>query len=350
METTLHISQTDKLRSLAEKPMFWFLKNQDLTQIEHSIKQMEFPFGKVYIETLGSGAKPNEDAPMILDMGKGRTLLAVLDAASSQKKIKSLDDLGVSGAFYISHLVSMGFEGSDEHKQLSSRDELSAKNIMTAINEWIYLKMRDIPGVNYKDIPTVPGMAAVMLLVDQPSKRLSLAQVADAGAISVGVDGEVKVLTPNLNEKYDRETMDLVYELVEKFNSDLSHVRQIPEAKELIRQQLADSFARKTNQKGGVGILNGMPYFDHLVYSQDIYLDGKTSSFLLYSDGTPLPDMKKNATREEMAKSLVNRVYKKNESSILLDGAKILEEDSGFSEIPRMKSKDDATIVEVRFK
>lgn len=333
--------------------MFWFLKNKDLKHIQHDIKREEFSFGSVYIETLGSGAdtKLNEDSLMVLPMGEGRILFAVLDGASSQKEIHSLSSEGISGAFYISHLISMGFETSPEYTDLRQRRELSAKETMVAVNKWIFGKMKKVQGVDYFDTPTVPGMAAAFLLVDQPNRRLSIAQVADAAIASVNSDGSTAVLTPNLNKKFDAETMTYVAELVERYGSDLAHIRQIPEAKELIQRQLAGSFAKKTNKKGGCGIMNGMPEIvsNGLIYTNGLQMNEKISSILLFSDGAILPFTGKDIPVEDAAKALADTLYRKSDISPLMQGAKILEGDPDFIKIPRIKLKDDSTLIEVRF-
>lgn len=354
METVVQASPADKLKDLKNNRLFWFLKDKDVSKVEQDIRHEEFPFGSVYIETLGSGSegKMNEDAPLVLDMGRGRVLLAVLDAASSQKKIESLDREGISGAFYVSHLASFGFEASQEYKDLCAMDDLSAGDIMIDMNKWLYGKMLNVPGVDYSDIPSVPGMAAVFLLVDPIAKRLSIAQVADAVAAVVKSEGTTEVITPNLNERFDKETMDFVYEQVKEFKSDLPHIRQIPEAKENIRLQLADSFTRKTNKKGGMGIMNGMTEMvtNHLFYTNNFYMDEKISSILLYSDGAILPYMEKGVSQDKAAENFAKSIYGKTNKSPIKDGAAILEADSDFTKVPRMKKRDDATVIAVRFK
>lgn len=353
MEILLNPPITDKLKDLEGKPLFWFLKNKDVECIQHNIEKKEFSFGSVYIETLGSGVgtKLNEDSPMVLPMGEDRVLFAVFDGASSQKEIHSLSSGGISGAFYISHMVSMEFETSQEYTDLSQSPELSAKDIMIAMNKWIFEKMKKVPGVDYSDIPTVPGMAAALLLVDQLSRKLSIAQVADAAIASVNSDGSTAVLTPDLNKKFDAETMTYVAELVGRYGSDLAHIRQIPEAKELIRRQLARSFAKKTNKKGGCGIMNGMREMvsNGLIYASGLQMNEKLSSILLFSDGAILPFSGKDIPVEDAAKALADTLYRKSDTSPLMQGAEILESDPDFIKIPRIKLKDDSTLIEVRF-
>lgn len=343
------------LRALADKPLFWFIRDKKLESIQCVVKDEEFNFGSAHIETLGSGAagKLNEDALMALSIGEGRTLFAVFDGASSQKQISSLDSEGISGAFYISHLVSMGFGMTSEYKELCQKSELTAKDIMVAMNDWIYKKMKEVPGVDYSDIPFVPGMAAALLLVDQLNKRLTIAQVADATIASVSNNGKIKVLTPNLNERFDQETMKYVTELAQKYNSDLLHIRDTPEVKEndLIHRQLVDSFIRKTNKRGGCGVMNGMSEMvsNGLVYTDEIEMNGEVSSILMFSDGAILPFSGKNISIEDAVKSLIDVLHRRKNSSILALGASILDNDPDFVKVPRLKLKDDSTIIEVRF-
>jgi hypothetical protein len=248
-------------------------------------------------------------------------------------------------------MVQMKFAMSQEYNNLCQKSELTAKDVMITMNGWILNNMQNIPGVDYSDASSVPGMAAAFLLVDEKNNRLTLAQVADATMALVNSDGGVQVLTPNLNEKYDTETMGYVEKLVKEFNSDLSHIRQIPEAKELIREQLVDSFNRKINQKGGCGILNGMPEMvsNGLIYSDSMPLDNKVSSILLFSDGAIQPYTGKDVSMKTAVKSLVNVLDKRNGTPVLKLGESILEDDSSFVKIPRMKLKDDSTIIEIRF-
>jgi len=354
MEKQVLLEGLDNLKALADNPRYSFLKDKDLSRIQKDYREINYPFGTVRIQTLASEpeGKLNEDAPIVLNMGKGRELIAVLDGASSQKPMYGLNKDGISGAFFVSHLLSMGFETTPEYKDLCDRTELSAKDIMIEMNKWIYGKIKDIEGVDYTDAATVPGMAAAFVLIDEPNKRLSLAQVADSKIAAVKANGEIILLTPNLNEKFDKETMEYVALLAKNFNVDIGHVRQIPEAKELIRLQLADSFRRKTNKVGGCGVMNGSPEMasNSLIYSEYIPLDGSISSLLLYTDGVDQPYSKDEASMQEAAIHLSNSYYSNNEKPFLEKGAEILNSDPKFEKIPRLKKRDDALIVEIRLK
>lgn len=353
METLPNSPITDKLKDLEREPLFWFLGEQNLDNIQYYRERNVFASGSFFVETLASepAAKFNEDSFMVLPIGEGRMLFAVLDGSSSQKEISGLTSYGVNGAFYISHMISMGFETSQEYTDLRQCSELSAKDIMIAMNKWIFEKMKKVSGVDYSDIPTVPGMAAAFLLVDQPGRKLSIAQVADAVIASVHSDGSTAVLTPNLNKKFDTETMTYAAELVGRYGSNLAHIRQIPEAKELIRRQLAGSFAKKTNKKGGCGILNGMPDLikNNLIYSDEFEISDKLSSIYLYSDGALLPYMEKDISAETANAEFVKMFRMSSFGSVLESGAIRLNTDPEFERIPRLKNRDDSTVIEIRF-
>jgi len=353
METLVNPIAVQEEKVLPDGPAFWFLENGDPASIEHNVRLQNYSFGSVYLETLGSGAegKKNEDSYMVLPMGEGRTLFAVLDGATSQKKISGLDDSGISGAFYISHLTSMGFAGSDEYQELCKRPELTAKDAMMATNSWIHDQLKRVPGIDYSDPCSVPGMAAAFLLVDVSGKRITLAQVADCTIAEVDKNGGVKIVTPNLNEKFDRETMDYALELSQKFDSELSKFKRIPEAKELFRQHLIESFHRKTNKKDGCGIMNGMVEMisNNLIYTDSMRLNGDISSIVMFSDGAILPYMEKEAFANNAARKLVRSIEEPGNGSVLSRGASILESDSQYAKVPRMKLKDDATLISINF-
>lgn len=353
MEIVINPPVTDRLRDLSSNPLFWFLKDADFEHLQHDTKSEKYGFGSVYAETLGSGAagKLNEDSFSELPMGEGRTFFAVFDGASSQKEIKGLSSVEISGAFYISHLASLGFRTTSEYAELCQKPELSAKDIMIVMNKWIQKKLEDVEGIDYSDIPSVPGMAAAFMLVDMPNKRLTIAQVADATIALVKKDGRTKILTPNLNEKFDQETMTYIASLAKEYGSDMPHIRQIPEAKVLINAHLAESFTRKTNKVGGCGIMNGMPEMDSngLIYSDTLPMSNDISSILLFSDGAVLPFTRKEVSLETAVESMVDVLDTRNGSSVLTLGATILENDPDFVKIPRMKLKDDATVIEASF-
>lgn len=353
METLVKSVTTQEKKELPVGSSFWFLEKTDEPHIAHNLRFQNYSFGTVCLETLGSGAegKRNEDSFLALPMGWGRTLFAVFDGASSQKKIEGLDGVGVSGAFYISHLSSLGFEDSSEYQELFQRPSLTAKDTMMAMNSWLHDNLKQIKGIDYSDPSSVPGMAAAFILVDVPGKRVTLAQVADCGVAVADTFGGVRMATPNLNEKFDEETMNYARELSRAFNSDLSKFRHIPEAKELLRQQLIESFHKKTNKKGGCGIMNGMVEVisNNLIYTDSILLDDNLASILMFSDGAILPYMEEGVSIDTAVKKLASVVKDSDHKSALEIGSSILESDTDFSKVPRMKLKDDATLISINF-
>lgn len=338
---------------ISEDRPFWFVEGNDLRKIQKDYSYGKHTFGSVYKETLGSDVniKLNEDALMELPLGRGRTLYAVLDGASSQKKNEMLGAAGMTGAFYISHMVAMGFDMTDNYEYLRQVPDLTAEKVVIYLNRWIYTRLKSIPGIDYSDITTVPGMAAAFLLMDVPKRKVTIAQVADTMVSVIDKGGSVRIITPNKNDCFDRETQEYAVSLAEKYDTDLAHIRQIPEAKELIHRQLVDSFERKTNTKGGCGIMNGMPELisNDLIYTAEMPMDGDISSIMMYSDGAILPYAGRGVSPETSVRNLAGVIEDGNDGSALQFGASILEQDANHIKVPRLKRRDDSTVIKFNF-
>lgn len=350
----IQITIEDRYKDLANDSNFWFLRGKNVIEkIQHESVELRRGFGEVKAETLASSPekKLNEDAFLIHGIGKGRTLLAVLDGASSQKEISGLEKHGVNGAFYASHLAATGFTESGEFKNLSVRESLTAKDVMEQMNAWIFGQMKNIEGIDYSDSLTIPGMASVILIVDEEEKTLSLAQAADSMAISVDSGGHVEILTPNLNQKFDDETMEKAEQLALENNCTLAEVRGNPDLWKKVKEQLQGSFRKKINTKGGVGILNGMKelFENKLVYTSEVKINPDLSAIILFSDGAILPYQKNGISYQKAADDLVASVFSGKGKPPLSKGAEVLSQDPDFTQIPRLKKRDDATLILVTF-
>ena len=128
------IHSEETLRTIAEHRLFWFLKDmgnpsssagvveeflykEGVFELQQTHKQLWLSWAenetalKFSFATLGKDSENqlNEDAILIQPFGKNRFIVAVFDGATSQKTIAGLKKIGVSGAFYVSHLASLGF-------------------------------------------------------------------------------------------------------------------------------------------------------------------------------------------------------------------------------------------------
>lgn len=328
------------------------LSGEELEKTRHNIERGKFLGGSYYAETMISGApgKKNEDSYAILPMGKGRTLFALLDGATSQKKNKSLDELGMSGAFYISHLTSMRFPESQDFADLCRLDDLIAKDILMISNRWIFNKLQKVPGVDYSDVCTIPGMAAAFVLVDVPNQKMTVAQVADTCIALIGQSGGVEIASNDTNAKFDAETMAYASEISKTFGISLAQIRKHVEANELLHAHLRDSFRRKINTPNGCGILNGMSEMErnNLYYTNEFKLDGRIKEVLLYSDGATQPYTGGKVRPEEAVMGLHSVFNLNNNGNSVIDvGISILDNDPDFVKIPRLKHRDDSTVIKI---
>jgi len=360
IEKTESLPTQHLLDNLKDSSLFWFIKNtshESLTQIQHQKVNRIINLGtdKVELklafeaETLGANpeGKLNEDSFLAIPMGKGRELFAVLDGASSQKEIAGLSKFGIRGAFYVSHLVALGFPNSPVHQELTSRESLTAGDILKTVNVWLHDQMQKIEGVDYTDPLSIPGMAATFALFDSKKGEVTIAHVADTVACINYKDGSFEVLTPNLNEKFDQETLKFAKELARERGYTLSEAMKTAD----VREQLRDSFRRKINAPDGCGILNGMPALvkNNLIYETRIKITEDIDSLLLFSDGALTPFSENKSLIETIALFIRKHQSPHLGTSVLEEGAQILANDPDFEKIPRTKSRDDSTFVKITF-
>ena len=368
---------SDKLKDLAETPEFDFLKvlievpQDGLAEFFRFIYKKEgiraiqsfqqgislqledkddAPIARFTLATCGGDIrkKLNEDAPLVLPLLKRRMLFGVLDGASSQRPIKGLEKNGVNGAFYVSHLASLGFAYSEQYRELTQRVKLTAGDVMRAMNSWLHSEMSQIEGIDYQDVLRIPGMAATLALVDYDKKEISIAHVADTMCIAEYGDGSYKVITPNQNEKFDDETMELVKQLAEERKVSLREAAGLQE----VRDQLASSFRKKINTPQGCGILNGMPELveNDLIFETTIPWEDKLRNLHLVSDGVIVPWIgKSNCSHDVAIRKFLGLadLQSAGVENAPRAGFDQLDRDSDFIKIPRLKRQDDATNVTI---
>mgnify|MGYP001609528563 FL=1 len=273
------------LINLKANPLFWFIKDssfESFIQIQHQ--------------------RVNRVINLSTSENELKLLFAVLDGVSSQMEIAGLSQFGIKGAFYVSHLVALGFPNGSVHQELKSREILTATDVLKSINVWLHEQMQRIEGVDYTDPLSIPGMAATFALVDSKKREVTIAHTADTLACAC-------------------------------------------------KEQLKSSFIRKINTPGGCGILNGMSALveNGLVFETSIEITQDVDSVFLFSDGALIPFSEGRNFGETTA-----LIIKKFQSpqlgvTVLEEGAKILENDSGFQKIPRLKLRDDATFLRITF-
>lgn len=366
----------EKLLELKDKPLFWFLKkyeNDPLTSFLYQCPQERIlanvqsargrtvlSFGvngpEVKLAYSTEASKPseklNEDALLIYPIGNNRMLIGVLDGASSQKEIDGLKEYGVSGAFYISHLAAYGFVNSEEYKNLIKEENVNADEVMRVMNSWLRVQLEKIPGVDYSDVLTVPGMAATLAVIDYNNGKISLAHVADTIAVADKENG-YEVLTDNKNDRFDKETMDLV-KTIAKGPPKISIREAAMDSR--VRQHLKDSFRKKINTPGGCGILNGMKELidNNLIFTKEIKMNDLISLHIA-SDGVYGAfgvSIEGSGTEEDPKMNIMLGALEQNRIGVE-DTVEMVEDrlniDDNFAKIPRLKRKDDASLITINF-
>lgn len=296
------------------------------------------------IETMPPvGKRLNEDAFLLEKVAKGRKLVAgVIDGATSQKPIQ--DIAPVTGAFHLSHLAAYCFSRSQTWQSLLQDESLNAAQIMAALNLWLWQQLKDIDGVSYDDVLTIPGAAATIVVIDPTAYIATFAHVADTMLAIEKVSGEIEVLTDNKNEPFDLETGKLVAEIVkERKTGYLQAARD-----ERVKAQLRASFVKKINTKNGCGILNGMPelYTNNLVQEGTFSLKG-VKRIILMSDGAYAPWQQvvdKNLRLPREFGQAVDQARAVAHTPLSITG-RLLQTDPDAELYHRLKPQDDATFV-----
>lgn len=349
-------SPVERLASLKGDPLFWFLKDQVLEKTQKNFENKDFELGNkkfsYKVETLASEpeGKLNEDSFLILPFGEGRKLFAILDGVTSQVVLDDFRKFGISGGYYISHLVS-GFDKTKEHEELIKRDELSAGDIMRVMNGWIGEKFQQFKGIDYQDTPTIPGMAATFMLLDAKKSQITFAHVADTVAVIGDRDGRMTAITPNQNERFDKEYLEYAQKLADENKCGLAGLKKIPSLNQKLKDFSIGLFKRKINTLNGCGILNGMPQLadNNLIFEYKLNLTPNIKSICLATDGAYLPYSSVPLTYEEAAVRLAGIAKESQKQPILERGAAILQNDPNFVRIPRLKPRDDAALIQVVF-
>jgi len=359
-ETPLYLPQ----QVSDDRESFWSLPRAELAQsFEYSFSQELF----IPDETTGlnitikaetkSGninGRLNEDSTLITPIGNGRKLVAVLDGTSSQRDIAGLARYGLSGACYVSHLVSYSFTRSSEYQSLVLEGDISAADIMRTMNGWLRSRLSQIEGVDYQDVLSIPGMAATFCLIDAHKNEISVAHVADPLAFAYFDNGDVTELTVNQNERFDIETLNLLLDLSKMHQITPRQVLETPELKSLVKEQLRISFTKKINTPDGCGILNGMDELtsNNLIYETKLPITPDLRKLILASDGAVLPYQLNGLSKDSVLWNLLEdtEIYTIGKQlKFLQKGAAELLRDTEYKNILRLKPSDDATIIEVDF-
>jgi len=321
------------------------------------------------MSTIGSDPETrlNEDSCFALDFSAPshpRKLLAVIDGASSQMPIAALEPYGVSGAFYISHLIQFGFHRSQQYQELKNKPDINAKEIIAVINSWVKEQLSNLDGVDYNDTATIPGAAATIALVDFPRAEISLAHVADTIAVTAHTQNDyaglqsniasAEIHTNNLNRKFDDETNALVDQIMQEQGIS----RDIAAKDPRVKKQLRASFRRKINKEEGCGILNGMPELitNDLVLEKKINLielaqQGKGLVLILASDGfySVFPTSDSGDLDPIAIAEFGERFTGTKHSSAIEDVRLAFLNDPQFERKPRLKLVDDITLLRAGF-
>ncbi len=344
-----------------EKANDFWLPPENLTNILHQSRVENFHLTNkdggvnltVKVETVpapGIEKRKNEDCPWIARLGDDRLVAAVIDGASSRLKNEFLAKLGYAGAFYASHAVGMGFENSEEFQLLAQTPGIKASDVMIAANKYLKRQQEKIPGVDYKNVLTVPGSSSTFVLFDAGNNEITTAHVADTGSCIEYPDGNIEILTTDQNCGWDEITYKNIKNLARSHNMTPREVLADPDLHRIVNEQIAGDYLKKINTPppNGCGILNGQPEMEDLICQKTIPIV-RGSTIYAWSDGGLLPYQRDDSPHIETVKTYIDasklhRIGEKYQFSVY--GAQSLYDDPEFTRTIRRRN-DDMTNIQV---
>lgn len=374
-EQTLLLPALDILKQQRDNPLFWFIKDipdEKLTKLQleersESVALTNSLALEAKIESVGQDPenKLNEDDVLILPLGENRIVYAVIDGVSSKVALPGLPE-GITGGFYISHLISLGFPKSKEYQDLLTKTAISPKEIMVTINQWVRSEFErlKIEGLNYNTPESIPGVSATLTLLDGKSEKFRLADIADTMAIGKTKKGLYKMLTNDQNAIFDQKVMGEIIKISEESGLTVKEVIDSSEHSPTIKRLLLEASREKINTPNGCGILNGQPELvtNNLIEEPEYNINDFDEMWLI-SDGAMLafPEVvslllsKPEGVTEEELRQVLVKVRETNQipetfESLVIEGAVILQKDPQRTRIPRFKDKDDATTIRIKIK
>lgn len=211
------------------------------------------------------------------------------DLATYQKLSgETLEKVEISPDSYAAILFAKMFPLSGQFQTLKEKKNLSAKDVLLAVNEYFADVSFKAFALDKKIPEHLPGAVASLALIDFNQKIVSTAHIGDSAMgfdrwfpqweFEFGYSQEFQSLSEDQNGPFDLELFKKVT------------LAGIPWHSLEARDSLVNSYQRKINTKGGVGVLNGQLNPD-LIIEHTIPL-AEVFTLLFYTDGVNARDGK----------------------------------------------------------
>lgn len=306
-------------------------KNDKELYSEKEIEQFDFKISACTVAN--SDGKPNEDSFSIV-INEKIIWLAIFDGTTSLKQIPLLKDQ--SGARFASHFLKNIFPGI----VLENNDP---QKVLAKLNNLLLEESKKLGGV-LGDTNSLPASTGTIVKIDFSSNNIEFAHLGDCYFVEFLNDGSSKVVTNDLNKKFDDKMFSLMKEISKRENITIKEARNSQE----LKNALIDMYVSRNNNPdgSGSGLLNGDPNAERYIQTEKISLK-TVDSLLIASDGL-----------EIQGKDINNLMYRKLLLDELLNGGlkqliklkRDSENDDPDWNNPRYKHSDDATGIFVQFR
>ncbi len=234
----------------------------------------------------GSERKDNEDAFSIVHTDE-QLYAVVFDGASSQVPIPRLQEQGLTGARYASHMLAELFE-----MRLARQEGCGeATLLLSGLNRTIGEHYRDYLGVDCTDLNLLPASTATIARFDAQTDTMDIGHVTDSFAIGLFDNGTTGILTDNRHLPFDTEVLNQIPKIATEDPANPLTNRQARNDPR-IRALLMEMFQGRRNTPDGTGegVVNGDPHMDQYIDASRFPL-GQIKALLIGSDGIVPPGM-----------------------------------------------------------
>lgn len=281
----------------------------------------------------GVNKKPNEDAFSVYKYDN-KLFILVLDGNSSLKPIKFLGIL--SGARYASHFLAKEFP-----KVIRVDDD--PQDVLIDLNKRLLATVLKFEGTNIHDTHTLPGAMGTLVIVDPDNNKVTIGHVGDTFCVYFYKNGSSKVITNDLNEKFDTEMLTRMFQIAKETDISPREARHSPE----IEKALITMFNERNNRQDGkgVGLINGNPNMEEYIQIVETPLN-KLHAILIGTDG--LPPVSLSLTKESDRRVLQNQITVGGFQKLIKLKVEDENGDPDFWKYVRYKHSDDGTGVYIR--
>lgn len=293
----------------------------ELTIGKEQARQIKISAGTV----AGSPEKPNEDAYAVT-IDEGVLTVGIFDGCSSQKPIHALAPQ--TGARFASHFLKDSF--------VNITSAIPLKEGMLGLNKGLLDKNIELGG-SLEDVHTLAATTGTIVRINPDGNYLEFAHIGDTFCVVYFQDGTSKLLTNDLNSKFDDEMFALIKSIAKERGISIREARK----DERMTGALIDSFNRKFNNPNGqgTGYIDGDPNLEMYIQTGKIPLDG-VSAVLLGSDG--LPPQGWDQTNKEGREKLLNELHADGFQKLIRTKKQSEDDDPDWNYV-RYKHSDDAT-------